>query len=125
MEFITLIRNPVKRWLSHYYFDRHRDTNVNYNKTDLGIHDYLKSKEGLKNARLYLRHFSNYIYGDQITSEHVESAVHNILKFDVYGILERMDWFIEDYKSLTGIRLKQLVRNTNPKKITPINLLIR
>ena len=28
-KFITLIRDPVKRWFSHYYFDRYRDEKKN------------------------------------------------------------------------------------------------
>jgi len=78
----------VKRWFSHYNFYRYRNKNVLYNKTDLGVEDYLNSTEGLQNARMYTRHFFSYSIGDEILKEHVTEAAKNILQFDVYGILE-------------------------------------
>lgn len=114
--FITLLRDPVKRWLSHYYFDRYRTRNVHYNTSDLPIDRYLASKEGLQNARIYARHFSNYKIGEEITSQHVSDAVENILGFDVYGILENLESFAKNYKSKTGVSLKIKNKNKNPKK---------
>lgn len=113
--FVTFIRDPLKRWYSHYYFDRYREKNLDYKKTDKELEEYLESAEGLQNARLYLRHFTDYVIGDDISEELIDSAVTNILNFDVYGILEKMDWFVQDYESKIGIKLNVPVRNTNPK----------
>lgn len=114
--FITLIRDPVKRWLSHYYFDRYRQENIDYNKHDLDLEDYINSDEGVRNARMYARHFSSYIYGQDIGEHHVAEAINNILKFDVYGVLEHLDLFAKEYGKKVGKKLKIQVTNKNPKQ---------
>ena len=116
-QFITLIRDPVKRWYSHYYFDRYREKNLKYKKTDLELATYLDSVEGHQNARLYTRHFSEFVNGrDEISMEHAETAIENILGFDVYGILENLDAFNDSYHKSTGVKLKIPYKNKNPKK---------
>lgn len=116
-QFITLIRDPVKRWYSHYYFDRFREKNLKYKKTDLELATYLDSVEGQQNARLYTRHFSGFVNGrDEITMEHAETAIDNILGFDVFGILENLSAFNDSYHQSTGVKLKIPYKNKNPKK---------
>lgn len=114
--FVTLIRDPVKRWLSHYYFDKFRTTNVSYNKTDLGLEKYLNSEEGIRNARMFIRHYTDYVPGAVLREGLVEEAVENIKGFDVYGILEDMHSFAKSYKTVTGSSLKVRESNKNPKR---------
>jgi hypothetical protein len=114
--FVTLIRDPVKRWLSHYYFDKFRTSNVSYNKTNLDLEQYLNSAEGLQNANMYLRHFTGFVPGDPLRENLVVEAVENIQSFDAFGILEEMQLFARSYKALTGYTLKIRTSNKNPKR---------
>ena len=114
--FVTLIRDPVKRWLSHYFFDKFRQRNIDYNKTDLDIQEYLDSEEGMRNAHMYLRHYTSYQPGNLVSDELVQEAVENITGFDVFGVLEDMPSFARRYKERTGTSLKIKQSNKNPKK---------
>jgi hypothetical protein len=114
--FVTLIRDPVKRWLSHYFFDKFRQKNIDYNRTNLDLEEYLYSDEGLRNARMYLRHFTSYQPGATLHDDLVTEAINNIQKFDAYGILEDMPSFANAYHSCTGTTLKIVKSNKNPKR---------
>jgi len=114
-KFITLIRDPVKRWFSHYHFDRYRDEKKMM-KTEMSMLEYLNTREGQQNSVMYVRHFSSCYDANNITSEHVDEAIRNILEFDVYGILERNDLFVKHYREKTNINLRIPYKNKNPKK---------
>ena len=114
--FVTLIRDPVKRWLSHYFFDKFREKNVDYNKTNLALEEYLHSEEGKRNAQMFLRHYTSFQPGSEVTGDIVKEAVDNILKFDVFGVLEDMSGFAKRYQAATGVSLKIRKSNKNPKK---------
>ena len=114
--FVTLIRDPVKRWLSHYFFDKFRQKNIDYNKTNLELEEYLHSQEGLRNAHMYLRHYTSYQPGDPANDNLVQEAVENIRNFDVFGVLEDMPSFASTYRQHTGTSLKIITSNKNPKK---------
>ena len=115
--FVTLIREPINRWYSHYYFDRFREKNLHYKKTDLDLATYLSSEEGLQNARLYTRHFSGFVNNrDEINWAYAEEAADNVLNFNVYGVLDDLDTFSKKYESVIGTKLKIPYKNKNPKK---------
>ncbi len=114
--FVTLIRDTVKRWLSHYFFDKFKQKNIDYNKTNLELEAYLNSDEGLCNATMYLRHFTSYQPGDTPNDNLVAEAIDNIQKFDVYGILEDMPSFTKANQHCTGTNLKIIKSNKNPKR---------
>ncbi len=114
--FVTLIRDPVKRWLSHYFFDKFREKNIDYNKTSLDLEEYLHSEEGKRNANMFLRHFSSYQPGMKVQDDFVEEAIDNIRNFDVFGVLEDMTSFAKSYRVSTGVSLNIGKSNKNPKK---------
>ena len=118
-KFVTLLRNPVDRWISHYHYDRYKSST--HHKTELDIHQYIKSEEGKRVGTLYLRHFSSYTEDIGISKvDYVIEAVQNIKAFDSCLILEEIQDTMPDLESLLGIKFKMRRRNQNSAKVSTI-----
>ena len=55
--FITVLRDPVERWISGYVYDRYKTES--WSKTEMEIEEYLRSDAGIVSGRAYLWYFSN------------------------------------------------------------------
>ena len=120
--FVSLFRDPVKRWHSEYFWNRYKDHD--YAKTDLDIEAYLESRSGLLNARSYTN-FLMEAQDPQIKSnaDEVKQAIENLDCFKVLGILEDLERFRAAMKSEFGRKPVFIKRNASPapqeKKIIP------
>jgi len=56
--FLTVLRPPVERWLSNYFFNRYKSKR--HFRTRANLADYLASSPGRASARTYLRHFGGW-----------------------------------------------------------------
>jgi len=119
--FITLIRDPVERWYSHYFYDR--DKEGDHFSIEDAIDDYLTSPRGRSTGRLIARYFAGADCGED---DIVEQAIQNIAKFDVVGVLEDLSTFKSDLSHVLGASIQIPVRNASPtpadqkrKEITP------
>lgn len=97
--FITLLRNPVDRWYSEYFYDRFKKKGVG--KTDMGLEKFLESNDG----RGYARSFVNYLTEapDPIakaSEKEANLALEALSCFDAVGCLERL----EQFRTLMGRR---------------------
>lgn len=94
-KFITILRHPVDKWLSQYYFNRYKD--ADHFQIDLDIESYLNSEEG--KALGYDQ--SNKLSDVTITDpdDMLEAALINLDKFDVIGVVEHLDRFQQDFKN--------------------------
>ena len=111
--FITLLRDPLNRWYSEYFWNRHKDHD--YRKTDLSIEAYLETEEGLENTRSFVNYFSCSENNSALvnTSERKE-ALNNLPKFNVIGCLEHLQRFKADMKSTFGRKPIFLKQNKSP-----------
>lgn len=118
---ITLIRDPVARWYSHYFYNR--DKKGDHFAVDDTIDNYLRSSTAQSTGSLIAR----FLAGTDCKENHiVEHAIENIAKFDVVGVLENLGTFKRDLKRVLGANIDIPVRNTSPtpasqkhKEITP------
>lgn len=109
-EYITLLRNPIRRWFSHYFYDRYRgDT---YFSIEKDLPAFLHSERAREMGTLYTRRLSD----PQITdlNRAVDQAKVNLEKFEILGLLEDMDAFVDQFSDRFGIRLSIPRKNTNP-----------
>lgn len=53
--FITLLRQPVERWISHYLYNRYKQSG--HFRTDLSVEQYLESSSGTASGQIYARCF--------------------------------------------------------------------
>ena len=109
--FVTVMRDPVKRWISQYFFNLHK-TNP-HTKHDLALDEYLESDIARTSGAIYLDFFTN---GEDLTSDKAaKEAIANIEAFPLVGVLEKKDAFKDRFKEIMGTELQTIGnRNTNP-----------
>jgi hypothetical protein len=123
--FITILRNPVDRWFSQYYYARYT-TNTMKN-TKLDIHEYLNTEEGRGAGGA----FATMLEGEadnwrRNPDQCVEDAIANLKRFKIVGCLERLDLFEEKFNEIFKVQLKikkmrksPAPKNLKNKEITP------
>jgi hypothetical protein len=119
--FVSLLRDPVERWYSQYFFNR--DKKDDHFIVEDAIDDYLTSPRGRSTGRLIARYFAGVDCGED---DIVEEAIQNIAKFDVVGVLDDLGTFKSDLRYVLGADINIPVRNASPtsaaqkrKEITP------
>ena len=120
--FITLLRDPVARWYSEYFWNRYK--NHDYQKTELSMEKYIESEQGKTNARSFVNFLSHSNKHSELpTQEEVNESIGNLQKMKVVGCLEHMDIFGRDMKEAFGRKPIIFKRNTSPataeQKILP------
>lgn len=104
--YITLMRDPVQRWYSEYFWNRYKDHD--YAKTELDIEAYLESEQGLRDTRSYM----NFLTDDN----DIKTALENLKYFAVIGRLENLSKFQNDLKAALGRKPFFFRRNKSPAK---------
>lgn len=114
--YITLLRDPVKRYISAYFFDSHKESGGSY--VDLNLYDFVKTNRGIRLGHFYLNYFSGFPikkdYDFNNLSHRIEMAKQNILKLDLVGFLENLDDFKLRFKQRFGLTIRIPYKNKNP-----------
>lgn len=117
--FITLLRNPVDRWVSSYFYNRNRQSH-RYRKIEMGIEEYLESEYGRSQGYEYAKFLSGMDEGGKyMTIEAVNRAKENLHKFKLVGFLEDMTDFSAQFKAVFGRDLNIGILNKKPKSENP------
>lgn len=110
-KFITLLREPVARWISHYFFNQSSSKPLIPIDGDI---DRFIDSDGARNlGNLYVRHLTMgevEMTADSLT----ESAKAVLAQFDVVGTMERMGEFEAAISAMLGRRLTISHLNANP-----------
>lgn len=112
-KYITLLRDPVAKWFSQYFYNRHK-SNDHY-KLNCSLEEFLATDEAKHLGRNYA-----YLLVDGISSEEagtdgaVQRAIVNLEKFAVVGVLEQLEWFYQDFERVFETKLHIEKRNKNP-----------
>ncbi len=115
--YITLLRDPVKRYISAYFFDSSKNTGE-HSYNDLNLSDFVKTKRGIRLGHFYLNYFSGFPlkkdYDFNNLSNRIEMAKQNLLKLDLVGFLEDLENFKRRFKQQFGLTLRIPHENKNP-----------
>jgi hypothetical protein len=112
--FITILRHPVDRWFSHYFFNRHK-THEHF-KTDLSLEAYIDSDDGKSLGSFYHKLFYGRAYDAKNVSpeESYAKVTGNIDKLACIGLTEHLDIFCRDFDKYFGRKLNIGTKNKNP-----------
>ncbi len=113
--YLTILRNPVKRWLSSYLFNRYRNPEQ-YRRLDMDFEEYVESDFGKSQGYEYAKFLGCPAEkGDFMTSEVVDTAKENLHRFRIVGFLEDMEAFESEFSQHFGRRLSISYLNQRPK----------
>lgn len=115
-KFITVLRDPVKRYISAYFYSRYKQSDRSLN---MEITEYLKSRTGLKGGSMYVKLLGGLDEAGDYTSEKaINRAKENLHKFSVVGCLEYQKDFLNQFEKQFDRKLNVREFNQNPKSKT-------
>ena len=111
--FVTLLRNPIDRWYSEYFYNRHKS--FEYAKTELDVEAYLEAPEGLAKTMAFVNFFveRNDILSAPSQLE-VDMAIENLSRFTIVGTLEDLQGFARQVKDKLGRKPVFVRTNKSP-----------
>ncbi|MFY9212900.1 MAG: sulfotransferase family 2 domain-containing protein [Aestuariivita sp.] len=114
--FVTLLRDPVERFVSHYNYLQRRHPDPT--RPD-GLEGFLATADAARLAAQYQFYFAP----NAPTETAVSTAISNLSRFTVVGNLARPDVFAGDLRKLIGTPLPRWRRNIAPHPTqVPANL---
>lgn len=111
-KFVTLLRHPVERWYSTYFYSRYKEGA--HRKHEMDLDEYMASERAVQSATVYLR-MLNGTKESATTDAAVRRSIANLEKFSVLGTLENLDAFLARFRQRFGCRLAVRHINRNPK----------
>ena len=111
----TVLREPTSRWLSEYYYNRHK-TSPHY-KTDLDLDAYLESPAGQWGGCCYVRRLVSEAPAEdsRVTmASMIAEAKQNLERIQILGLLEELEDFLRRLGDVLGRRLYVGHLNRNP-----------
>lgn len=108
--YVTVLRDPVKRWFSHYFYDRYK-THSDHFRIEDDLDTFIKSERALQMGNLYVRRLSNP--GTE-RPDAVKQAKANLRKFQVIGLTENLKGFVSRFNEQFGVELHIPRKNESP-----------
>lgn len=97
--FITLLRHPVDRWLSNYYYDATLPVDNEY-RIEASLRDHLESERAMLFGTELVRRFADLDDShDARSDEAVARAVTNLRDLDLVGTLEDLSRFQKAFEA--------------------------
>jgi len=104
-KFITILREPVSRFISHYYWSHGRQ--FAHARIEEEFEAFLETERARRLGASYVEYYGGLPARADITSdEAVARAIANLGKFAVVGQLDRLDRFEADLQRELGVRIK-------------------
>lgn len=113
-QFLTMLRHPVARWFSHYFYNRYKRSDHYRIREELA--EFVASPRALRLANASLLYLTEQGIDDILArpEECIAAALSNLGKFALVGCLERLDVFIDQFETLYGARLDVPRLQTSP-----------
>lgn len=110
---ITILRDPVSRWFSQYFYNRYKQKQ--HCKTDAELDTYIESEKGAGSGRTLM----NVLEGsgkdwECDPQQGVSRAIENLKKISLVGFLEHLEEFQTGFRERFGATLKVGTFNKNP-----------
>ena len=118
--YITVLRHPVKRYISNYFFNKYKETE--HCRINDELSEFLDSGRAKSWGYMYTKYFSgNPKIAAAPSEELLETAKENALKFNTIGFLEKLDDFVTECKDKYNLHLRIPHKRKNPKSSREIS----
>ncbi len=114
--FISLLRDPVQRWISAYFYSRHKTSN--HCKISLNLDDFLDTTRAVEMGHVYTSYFLGKPLRSYPSLKELGTAAENLKKFNLIGFMDDFPEFLQQLASLTKISFSLQKLNVNPLKET-------
>lgn len=120
--FITVLRDPVERWISNYVYDRYKTTD--WAATELPIEEYVDSETGRLSGMTYLLYFSNAPADPSISDceRYIDEAEANLQTFDLVGRTDNLTQFAAAFGDVFGKPLVMGMKNRTPNQQVKVEI---
>ncbi len=115
--FITILRDPVERFISEFVYNRFKVSD--WQKHDDDLETYLASDKAVSSALTYARYFSgiNDVKQLQVNpGQTIDAALSNLRQFSVCGTLENMSQWQQKFNQTFNTRINIASQNKSPNQ---------
>lgn len=113
--YITCLRDPVKRYISNYFYNVHKESDHFRIHEDLPT--FLTTPRGKEAGYEYVRYLGGVSeHPDYTSTEAIERAKNNIANFHLVGFLDSLAAFSTEFQRLTNIKINIRHERKNPIK---------
>jgi len=114
--FVTVLRDPVKRWISSYFYNQYKDERF---RLGVDVKGYLNTEFGRSQGYESVKFLGGADQAGDYTSKHaIERAKRNLDKFDIVGCLEHLDIFQRKFEESFSRKLRIGHKRTSPKSVS-------
>lgn len=116
--FITILREPVAKWFSLYFYNRYKKGD--FFRIEADLEEFVDSPTAIGYGCDYVMQFA----GDHVptsvatdyytTAAAIDTATNNLNKFHLVGCLEQLDTFVQEFHHRFGVQLHIPTQNRNP-----------
>jgi hypothetical protein len=116
--FVTVLRDPVSRWLSGYVYNSYKPSD--WARVEDDIDTYLASDAAVTGGHLYVSYFSTAGFGPRpgLSPDDplVDEAVENLARYKLVGALNDLDTWRRRFAELFGAELHIPRSNESPNR---------
>lgn len=109
--FMTILRNPENRFLSHFFFNRALKDSHYKIPEEMSLSEFLETKSAENLKGTYIKNFTNR---SEVNNDAINEACEVLERMNLIGIVENLNAFVNSFKRKFGADLPLKMLNKNP-----------